>query len=311
MRITLSSPGLYVGILGFLGSSLAHSVNQNTAYKQTDVTNRQGSDVSLQDSTAYAMTALMDLNNLNISSAVNNGITAYGKYRNSEKMDKLGDKNAALANSLGSIGSTAPAPRPATNTTFRRLDPKFLSQGKYKEVAENFEKRSGMRREVFLQQIGEVSEKKLSRKDPELMNKLMGRFESFINKIPNPSFRGNLQKAVNMVPTSVRSGIVSKAITQFTGALAVSGKTLSTPAAGSVRSVASVAPAAAPSPILAETAVAAAAGTTTSPSEAGSADTEELGNVVQSALNTQAEDLSLFQQVSRRYRALAPHLQIP
>lgn len=282
----------------------ARAVEQNTAYLTTDGTNRVGSDESLQQSTGYAMTALMDLSNLNIQGAVNNGMTAYGKYRNSETLDKLGDQNVRNAGALSSVGSEAPSRAP-TVTTFRRLDPSFLQKGKFAEVAAEFEKRSGMKRETFLNQLADVSEKKISRKDPQLVDKVVGRFESFISKIPNKDFRGNLQKGVKMVPETVRTGLISKAVAKFAGMMA----------SGPAPEISAPKVAAAPAPVAAEpAAVAALAPEAAAPAAVvaeerapASEDPQNpLGNIVQAALETQNQDPTIFQQVSRRIRILTP-----
>lgn len=295
--------------------ALADGVNQNTAYLNTDTQNRSASDNSLQHSTAYGMRALMDLGNLNIKSAVNNGMNAYGKYRNSETLDKLGDINFNQANAMASAGSSSAAPR-KTDTTFRRLDPKFLHQGEFAKVATEFEKKSGMRRETFLNQLSEVSEKKISRRDPQLVDKVLGRFESFISKIPNKDFRNNLQKGVNMVPDSMRTGIISKAVAKFSNAMVATGGPAPAAAPMNVEAVAEKpemftgeAPSAATeesesihpsaqSPMLPERELA----------SEGEESANPLGNIIQAAIDTQAQEPTIFQLVTRRYRILTPQI---
>jgi hypothetical protein len=303
-------------LLFLLLSTLARAegVNQNTAYLDTDVKNRAASDTSLQHSTGYAMNALMDLGNLNIKSAVNNGMNAYGKYRKAETLDKLGDINFNQANAMSSVGANGASAAPRkTDTTFRRLDPSFLRKGEMNQVATEFEKKSGMPRETFLNQLSEVSEKKIRRSDPQLVDKVIGRFENFIAKIPNKDFRGNLQKGVGMVPQSMRTGIISKAVAKFSDMMAPSAAP--GPAAEQLASAAPAGGAPAPeeegdyAPF---TGAASEPETTAEASREPASDTAEeanpLGNIIQAALDEQSQDPTIFQIVTRRYRLLTPAL---
>lgn len=290
--------------------ALADGVNQNTSYLDTDVKNRSASDTSLQHSTSYAMNALMDLGNLNIKSAVNNGMNAYGKYRNSETLDKLGDINFNQASAMSSVGSEGASAAPRkTDTTFRRLDQSFLRKGEMNQVATEFEKKSGMSRETFMNQLSEISEKKIRRSDPQLVDKVLGRFEGFVAKIPNKGFRESLQKGVNMVPQSMRTGIISKAVAKFSNALAPSD--VSAPAAEQL------ATAPAETPVTAEAAEVAVAAAEPAAPEVAAAEAEPmrapaaeeanpLGNIIQAALDEQSQDPTIFQIVTRRYRLLTP-----
>jgi hypothetical protein len=320
-------------LVALLHPAPALAVDQNTSFTDTDVKNRKASDDSLQHSTVFAMSALMDLSNLNIPSAVNNGMTAYGKYRNSETLDKLGDLNLMRAGSLASVGSgVSGAPAGPTQTSFRRLDPGFLRKGKYGEIASEFERRSGMSRDKFLGHLSDVSEKKISRSDPQLMSKVFGRFENFVSQIPNPEFRGNLQKGVAMVPSSVRTGLVAKAVTRFSGiAGGASGANPSSDFSAASLAAAQTQPAtdaavanqpAAESgyiPVTGEEEqVAAAASSSPSSREPASMSlsrrlpgepehgSNPLGNIVQAALETQGQDMTIFERVSRRYRIVTP-----
>jgi hypothetical protein len=311
------------GFALFLLSPLALAVNQNEAYLQADQQNRSASDTSLKHSTVYAMNALMDLGNLNIKSAVNNGMTAYGKYRNSETLDKLGDINYNQAGALSSTGSSAPARK--TDTTFRRLDPSFLRQGEYAQVAAAFEQKSGMRRDQFLGQLAEASENKIHRSDPNLVGKVIGRFESFISKVPNKDFRNNLQKGVNMVPEGMRSGLISKAVSKFANGMAALGlgegaaapssapaaaaKPEATASAGEAPAAPAAASASEADGSLAAAADPAGLGRVPAAESASGAEAANpLGNIVQAALDTQEQDPTLFQIITRRYRTLTPEL---
>lgn len=290
----------------------SEEVTQNTSFQTVDVTNRKASDASLQHSTSFAMTALLDLGNLNIPSAVNNGMTAYGKYRNSETLDRLGDENTYRSSILSSAGTETPVFK-KTDTTFRRLDPSFLRQGKFNEVASEFEKRSGMKRETFLTQLSDVSEKKIRRSDPQLVDKVVGRFESFISKIPNADFRANLEKGVKMVPESVRSGIIAKAVQKFaTPAGPTSPEPPTTPVvAQEEKAPANVSPetvAALEAPAAPVTPSAPEVSPVPSREPSSTDGKNPLGNIIQAAIDTQENEISIFQQITKKYRSLTPNL---
>ncbi len=305
--------GILVCAIVISQNAWSEEVTQNTSFQTVDVTNRKASDESLQHSTSFAMTALMDLGNLNIPSAVNNGMTAYGKYRNSETLDRLGDENTYRSSILSSAGTETPVYK-KTDTTFRRLDPSFLRQGQFNEVASEFEKRSGMKRETFLTQLSDVSEKKIRRSDPQLVDKVVGRFESFISKIPNAEFRANLEKGVKMVPESVRSGIIAKAVQKFA---TPNGPTSPEPTTSPVVAKEEKDPAKAPEETVAAVEAAAPAAASPAPETSSVVPSREpsstngknpLGNIIQAAIDTQENEVSIFQQITKKYRSLTPNL---
>ncbi|HEY8280594.1 MAG TPA: hypothetical protein VIH99_13270 [Bdellovibrionota bacterium] len=213
------------------GSSTAPAPNAPLNQADTQILSRQindkGSDESLRASTTYAMQALMDLAGGHLPGAVKNGYSAYGKYRNSENLDNLKDENAYLAASMASVGSGPTKELVDTDTTFRRLDPAFLRQGEAAKVAAEFERQTGMKREDFLTQMAEVSEKKIKRSDPMMIDKALARFEGFLAKIPNQEFRKNAQKSINMVPDTIRRGMVGKAVQKLAGFFADAGSAAS------------------------------------------------------------------------------------
>lgn len=297
------------------------AVSQVDAQKNSFSANDVGSDESLKHSATHAMQALMNLSSGQIPSAVNQGYKAYGQYRNAENLDRMKNKNAAIANSMGSVGSAPVIAAPAkTNTSFRRLDPSFLRDGEFDKVAAEFERQTGMSRTEFLHQMSEVSEKKISRYDPMMIDKAFSRFEDFLKKVPNAQFRKNAEKNVAMVPETVRKGIVAKAVTKLAGFFADIG---SSPAPAMDPSLSAAAPApagpqeaatapAAPAMKEAEDRKPAAAQAIPAPENASEEPKDGFGNIVAAALETQgspegqAGDLSIFQQVSRRYRILTP-----
>lgn len=299
------------GLLILASSAPARAVNQNEAMLDADAKNRLASDYSLQHSTTYAMGALMDLGNLNMKSAVNNGMKAYGKYRNSQTMDKLGDINFNQANSMASVSANAPPPR-KTETTYRRLDPSFMSKGEHAKVAAEFEKKSGMSRGQFLTQLADVSEQKIKRSDPQLMSKVFGTFENFVAKIPNKDFRRNLQKGMNLVPESVRAGVISKAIKDFSHIPAPEGYVAApmptAPAASAAPAMASAGPVDPVSPGPAAASAAGAVSAAREPASDSPGSSAGIGNIIEAAIQTQNQDPTIFQLVTRRYRLLTPAL---
>jgi hypothetical protein len=318
-----------------LAPAIAHAeaVKNNAQLNQREIqvlsrqVNDQGSDESLRNSAVYAMQALMDLSATRLPNAMTNGYRAYGKFRNSENLDRLKDINALNANSLASIESGAAELPVRTETSFRRLDPAFLYQGDAGKVAAEFERLSGMKRNDFLVHMAEASEKKIKRSDPQMIDKAFSRFEGFIDKIPNAEFRANLERNMNIVPETMRRGMVAQAVTKLAGFFADAGT------AGAVSPLDST---------ISEKGVAQLAGTQAAPSDqAGerkpAAATEAsalppppgkkgkdggiLGSVVLSAIRTQGQDAApqaspsemegeqtIFQQVTKRYRILTPKI---
>jgi|GEM_PF-1816990 len=205
------------------GAAAAATLNQHDLQEISRQVNDKGSDESLKNSTVFAMQALMDLSQTKLPSAMKNGYQAYGKFRNSENLDRMKDINALNANSLASIGSGTLTLPTKTNTTFRRLDASFLRQGEAGKVADLFEKQSGMKREVFLTQMAETSEFKIRRSDPQMIDKAFGQLEKFIDKIPNKEFRKNVEKNINIVPETMRRGMVAQAVTKLAGFFADAG----------------------------------------------------------------------------------------
>ncbi len=321
------------------------SLNQHEIQVLSRQVNDKGSDESLKNSTVFAMQALMDLSQTKLTSAVKNGYQAYGKYRNSENLDRMKDINALNANSLQSIGSGSISLPTKTNTTFRRIDPSFLHQGEAGRVAAEFERQSGMKRETFLTQMAEVSEYKIKRSDPQMIEKAFGQLEKFIDKIPNAEFRKNVEKNIHIVPETARRGMVAQAVNKLAGFFADAGtpalpndSTISdkpTPQLASNAAASALSPAASDSgkderkPAADEL----SAAQPLAPKDKGlRADKNALGSVVLSALKTQVQEpqepspialpeeqaapqltdgeLTIFQQVSKRYRILTPTIAL-
>lgn len=301
-------------------------LNQSDTHVLAHKANDIGSDESLKNSTMYMMQALIDLGNTKLPSAMSNGYQAYGKFRNAENLDYLKDQNAAAANSLASVGNGPVIKGPAkTQTTFRRLDPAFLREGQYAKVASEFERQTGMARGEFLKEVATISEKKISRSDPMMIDKALSRFEGFLAKIPNAEFRKKAEANIAKVPSTMRRGIVAQAVSKLTNFFADAGPAAKVPAMGTppVASLAGTKSTGNDSPVPEETSPVvnnerkpAALGATSEPvgDAGGGAFGTGYGNVVEAAIETQGQDspaageLTLFQQVTKRYRSLTPSL---
>lgn len=303
------------------------STNQNTAQQEAEELNRIASDKSMENSTVYAMQALMDLSATNIPSAVKNGVSAYGKYRNSQGLDRVGDQT--FINSVGMSSAGGGAVK-KTETTFRRLNPSFLYKGDAAKVASEFERLSGMKREIFLKEMGSISENKISKKDPQLVDKVLSKFETFTAKIPNQEFRANIEKSIHMVPQTVRTGLIANAVSKFANLFSAMNSSGTGSNLGTTVSTATPQDTKNRLPSSAAESQSALNSTATNANDMNSSAVEQpkeepslryaigedvpkaakgaLGNVVQAAISSQEEGVTIFQQVSRKIRKLTPEL---
>lgn len=336
LKITI----LVTALLG-AGTPAHASLNQADAMAAAAAINRRGSDQSLQNSTTSAMKAMLELNAQNQPGALKNGYKAFGEYRTSEDLDTVRMKNRIRQIDLFTSNATVTTSVPEWakkkedfRTSYGRLDPKFLHEGEAGKVAEEFERKSGMKREVFLSKIAKASEHDLSPDDPRLAEKVMSRFVSFVDDIPNDEFRENVKKQVDSVSGVSRASLITDGAKRVFEVLAAYKVTLSPvtvatgeTAAESARLPSAAAMAAAsPAPVVAI----ARSGRAEDPLSATKksffqemaprdADLrglqqegfagDPLGSVMQAALDEQGES-SIFRQVSRRYRAIAPRLTL-
>lgn len=342
-------------ILSVFAITARADYSQIQAIEDAQKVNKTGSDDSLQASTTSAMKALMELANQNRASAIKNGYDAFGKYRNSGDLDSLRLKNSLSALKMDSIGgylsslsssnkkSIFMAPVSDFDTSYGRLDPKFLQQGEAGKVAEQFEKATGMKRETFLKKMAAASESSISTSDPHLVDKVLGRFESFVKEIPNAEFREKVEKEIASVPQTARTGIISQGVQKFTQLFAngdgtggpVKTDVTAAQSDQAMRLLASVADAKteAATPPAAETAETVAAAlssgqtdqqaamsgiASTSPALVGRAEYrgidfekfggDAVGNTLQMAVDQQKSDDTIFKQISRKYKALTAAL---
>jgi hypothetical protein len=338
----LTNPGIIAAVTfcllaTFVAVPARAEMNQVEALAAAAAVNKQGSDESLQNSTTSAMRAMLELNNQNRPGAVKNGYKAFGEYRTSEDLDVVRMKNRIRQIDLftNNISINTPVPAWAANrevyaTTFARLDPKFLRQGDAAKVAEEFERKSGMRRETFLKKLAQVSESTISADDPNLADKVMGKFATFVEDIPNAQFRENVKKQIEATSPSSQAKLIRDGANHIWDVLASYGM-------GGSPKVAAILPPgvseAGRAPASAVTVASGAfpgdvprtAGRTEDPVNASKGSfhsemaprdadlkslnlaTEPLGSAMQAALDEQGE-LTIFKQVSKRYRAVTPLL---
>ena len=216
----------------------ALAVSQKDAIVTVANANKQASDSSMQASTVSAMRGLMNLADRQIPSAVKNGYEAYGGYHNSVQMDAnrvasiynafdmdteapgaaTGAPGVAVSNSrapaaiASASGDDSSGTPLAFRSSYNRLDPGFLYKGEAAEVSAEFERRTGMSRKQFLKELGDASEAGINVHDPRMMDKVLGKFEAFAQKIPNAEFKANLKKGIDMVPATARTGLIAQGI---------------------------------------------------------------------------------------------------
>lgn len=187
-------------------------------------TNHKGSDDDIDEATSNGVMALMNLAALNIPGAFAKGYEAYGNYLNSNKMDDLEAKTKALKGTMNSIGTDQASnlngiqPNAAANansevsgTVFKkRVSPENLRSGKAAVLSAEFEKRTGMSREELLMHFNSAVDAKLNYNDPDLLNKLETRFHAFRDRIPNKEFREGLQKAEDLFPQPMKQKVLGE-----------------------------------------------------------------------------------------------------
>lgn len=324
-----------------LASPCAHAISQVDAILSAAAIAKQGSDNSLQDSTTNAMRAMLDLNNQDQPGAVDHGYKAFGQYKNSQGLDADRIRNRIHQIDLFTTNLTvdSPVPKWATtsenfNTTYARLDPAFLQKGEAGKVAAEFEAKSGMSRTTFLKRMAEASESTISADDPNLTGKVLKKFERFVDGIPNDEFRNRVKEQIENASAQTKTAIVMNGAKHVFEELAKKGIDLGHKIAAALpadpgeadRNPASAAPAAgapqaesaAPAPRK-EDPFASARGDFAQPelaphdAEFRGLDNEKfsgdpLGRIMQTAMDEQGE-LTIFKQISRRYRAIAPNMK--
>jgi len=206
-------------------SFAANDVTQENAQNRAARINNRGSDDSMEAATTSGMNAVMNLAALNIGGAVHWGYKGYGQYTNSEKLDDLEIRTLKLQGKMTTVGQglvkggggggtrqlTGRGPSGVTgNTSFSRLDSGFLYKGQAAEVASEFERQSGMKRDEFLAHLSDATDSDISWEDPDLMQQLEARYQRFKSRVPNEKFRKGLETAETLVPPTARQELLGK-----------------------------------------------------------------------------------------------------
>lgn len=303
----------------------APAMNQAEAQKLAAQVSEAGSDKSLQSSATIAMQALIKFGEKDLTGAATGAYNAYGKFKNAENLDRLKKQNLLTKASMGSAEQLNLTEQEVaflqTSTSFRRLSPEFFGSAENAAIAAEFEKKTGIRRQDFLEMLASAAENKLYVSDPRLAEKVEAEFEGFLKKIPNASFRASVKDSMSVVPSLTRHKLLVQAVqkmVQVAGQFG-SGENTSEKEALVIANLTAAAnrqPAAA-----ADEAIPAA--TSLNPPRSLNSDeiakvqggqvggALKLDSVVSDAIRFDADKETIFQIVSRRYRLLTPALLPP
>jgi hypothetical protein len=158
------------------------------------------------------MQALIKFGDNDIPGALSGAYKAYTKFKTSENLDRLRKQNLMAKASLGGGYTDAEAAFMGSPTSYRRLDSSFLSSGENAKLAEEFEKKTGIKRQDFLHMLTSAAENKLYVSDPKLAEKVDSEFEAFVEKIPNPEFRAKVKNGMSLVPSLQRHQLLVKGV---------------------------------------------------------------------------------------------------
>lgn len=321
-------------------SSVPETLTQAEAQALAAKANAAGADQSLQTSTTRAMQALIQFSDSDITGAVKSAVRAYGSFKTGEDFDRMRKRNILTKAGLGSSGTLTVTEEDgaflASRTSYRRLNPEFLGQGEAAKIAEEFEKKTGIKRKDFLEQLANASEAKLYVNDPKLFEKVQADFNAFVDKIPNAEFKAKVKGAVDLIPDLTKNQLLATAVQK---AVQLAAKTMPSQsdlalvektqiAVGAPTPAPERAVASASAPVSASSVVAAA-----EPAASSEAKEEDefaprtdlssdqmartfgretgdpfLAGVVRAAMGEAKDDDTIFRIVSRKYRALTPRL---
>jgi|GEM_PF-5555715 len=210
-------------------------INQQDAMGYGSNNYWNGSGDSKDEGVRNGMRAMGRLASLDIGGAIHYGYKGYGNYINSQRMDDLdsrawkkkdtmnsinngfisGSKSGG-AGAAGGDGYSAVGPEKEyakldssagksrngdseiTSKKWKDLDKGFLYRGETADVAAEFEKKTGMSRDEFFNQVADAVDANLSFDDPNLMNNLEQRYQMFKAGVRNPDFKDKLEKVHSM-----------------------------------------------------------------------------------------------------------------
>lgn len=243
-------------------------INQKDAGGYASNNYYNGSGDSKDEGVRNGMRALNHLAALDIGGAIHYGYKGYGNYINSQSMDNLDSaswKNKGAMDSLvtgpisgtsgggsgitGDVSQSSVGPESqnaklptsgsgsgtgastiATGHKLADMDHSFLYRGETGDVAAEFEKKSGMSREEFFNQLASAEASGLSWDDPNVADKMEARYQAFIAKIPNQEYRANIEKMHSMFSLAKKAQLLEEAAAFYKkmrygdGALASGGK---------------------------------------------------------------------------------------
>lgn len=321
--------------VSFAGAAPALDLNQVEAQEVAAKANAMGADQSLQASTTKAMQALIQFSDSDLTGAVKSAYHAYGSFKTAEDLDRVRKRNILTKAGMGSDGTVSVSEEDAaflaSRTSYRRVDASFLTQGEASKIADEFEKKTGIKRKDFLDQLAGVSEAKLFVSDPKLAEKVSSDFNSFVEKIPNAEFKAKVKSAVALIPDLTKSQLLMQAVQK---AVQIASKTM--PSASDLQLAENVRVGPPAEKKVEE--VRAPAGVAAAP-EAAPEDEEKkdeeleiaprvnltsdqmarsygretgdpvLGSVVRAAMGEARDEETIFRIVTKRYRILTPQLQ--
>lgn len=329
-------------------------INQKDAGGYASNNYYNGSGDSKDEGVRNGMRALNRLASLDIGGAIHYGYKGYGNYINSQRMDDLDTNSWRAKNSLNSVENNmitggaggggydyvnpigpekeaAKVPKGASagassngesNVTSRKLgdmDRSFLYRGETGEVAAEFEKRSGMSRETLFNELAAAEASGLSWDDPNVMDKMESRYQSFIAKIPNKEYRDNIEKMHSLFNLAKKTQVLQEAAAFYNkmrwgdgdAQVASAAGAISLPPGAAIEAAAASDPA--PERAPASTAEAAAAPVKTDDGKLPKLPREQMGMYLglDGAHGDDLKDIigqedTLFRVVSKRYRKLTP-----
>jgi hypothetical protein len=244
------------------GNAQAAPINQTTAQIISANNMAKASNDSIDECTRHAMSAVMHVASLSFPTAMSEGYHALDNYINSTKMDKIEVRNKRLQQSLSSVadsqngrsiagassGASSPPSSGISGRTVGERDTAFLYKGETGRIAEEFERRTGMKRETFFSQMASGLDSDLTFTDPEVIPKLEARYENFMRAIPNEDFKKGIRTAESLVPVGGKQFGLGTVYKYFTDSF----KEDKAPAAPDVIKSSVTVAAAAPAPVEAE-----------------------------------------------------------
>jgi hypothetical protein len=148
-----------------------------------------------------------------ITGSINNAPNTNPSNSDGAAMSGPEEQNAKLLSGKGgaSSNSASDITAQAKDHMLSSMDRGFLYRGETGDVAAQFEKKSGMSRETLFNEMAAAEASGLSWDDPNLMDKMEARYQSFIKKIPNESYRKNIEMMHDTLSMAKKTQIFEEA----------------------------------------------------------------------------------------------------